>query len=418
MAAVAAGNALEFYDFLIYSTFAIYIGAAYFPVHSPVASLLLSLATFGIGFVTRPIGSIVLGRLGDRVGRKPAMLISFGLMAVGLMAIAATPAYVRIGPAAPIIVVLARLIQGFALGGELGPSTAFLIESAPRHRRGLIGAMQSASQAVAALSAATVALGLSLLLSRHDLAAWGWRLAFLVGLLIVPFGLVVRRSLAETAPHLRPSPPPASAPAAFPWHLVLVSTALLASGTIQTYVGLYMTTYAMDTLRLPPHTAFGVGVVGGICGLVFAPLGGLLSDRLGRRAVMIPAACLCAALTLPAYGLVIARPTALTLYAAVAAIAVPGALAGGPLLVAITESFPPAMRCLAVGTIYAVAIMLFGGTTQFIVAALVHITHQPMAPAYYRLAAAIVGIAAMACLPESAPAKLDLRAFRPAVTVA
>ena len=406
---MAAGNALEFYDFLIYSTFAIYIGRAYFPVRGPVTSLLLSLATFGIGFVTRPIGGLVLGRLGDRVGRKPAMLISFALMAVGVLAIAVTPTYLAVGAAAPVIVVLARLIQGFALGGELGPSTAFLIESAPPHRRGLFGAMQSASQAVSALTAALVALGLAVLLTRDQLASWGWRLAFLVGLLIVPFGLIVRRRLAETAPRRPANSPLVPVRTAFPWRLVVVSTALLASGTIQTYVGAYLTTYAMDTLHLPPRTAFGVGVVGGVCGVIFAPLGGLLSDRLGRRAVMIPAACVSAAATLPAYAMIIAHPSALTLYAAVAAIAIPGGLAGGPLLVAISESFPPTMRCLAVGTIYAVAIAVFGGTTQVIVASLVHATHQPLAPAYYRLAAAIVGIGAMACLRESAPAKLDRR---------
>ena len=135
VAAVTVGNGLEFYDFLIYSTFAIYIGRAYFPSHEPVMSLLLSLATFGIGFVTRPIGGVVLGRLGDRLGRKPAMLISFGLMGVGALAVAVTPTYGQIGLAAPVIVIIARLIQGFALGGEVGPSTAYLVEAAGPRRR-------------------------------------------------------------------------------------------------------------------------------------------------------------------------------------------------------------------------------------------------------------------------------------------
>ncbi len=146
IAAVTAGNGLEFYDFLIYSNFAIYIGRAYFPVHGEVASLLLSLATFGIGFATRPLGSVVLGRLGDRIGRKPAMMASFGLMALGLLGLAVTPSYARIGVAAPILAVIWRLVQGFALGGEVGPSTAYLVEAAPLHRRGLIGGLQTFSQ--------------------------------------------------------------------------------------------------------------------------------------------------------------------------------------------------------------------------------------------------------------------------------
>ena len=141
IAAVAAGNGLEFFDFLLYSTFALYIGKAYFPNHDPVVSLLLSLATFGIGFITRPIGGLVLGHVGDRIGRKPAMLISFALMGVGGLGLAVTPTYAQIGLAAPVLVIIARLVQGFALGGEVGPSTAFLIEAAPARRRGLVGAI-------------------------------------------------------------------------------------------------------------------------------------------------------------------------------------------------------------------------------------------------------------------------------------
>ncbi|HWD68028.1 MAG TPA: MFS transporter, partial [Caulobacteraceae bacterium] len=159
VAAVAAGNALEFYDFILYSTFAIFIGQAYFPAHGAGVSLLLSLATFGIGFVTRPIGGIVLGRVGDAIGRKPAMLISFTLMALGLLGVAVTPTYAQIGMAAPVIVIISRLVQGFALGGEVGPSTAYLIEAAPPHRRGLIGSMQITSQNLANLVGAVIALG-------------------------------------------------------------------------------------------------------------------------------------------------------------------------------------------------------------------------------------------------------------------
>ena len=201
IAAVAAGNGLEFFDFLLYSTFALYIGQAYFPNHDPVVSLLLSLATFGIGFVTRPIGGLVLGRVGDVIGRKPAMLISFALMGVGGLGLALTPTYAQIGVAAPVLVIVARLVQGFALGGEVGPSTTFLVEAAAPRRRGLIGAMQAESQAFAILAASLTAVVLALVLSASALQLWGWRVGFLIGLAIIPFGFLVRRGLPETAPH-------------------------------------------------------------------------------------------------------------------------------------------------------------------------------------------------------------------------
>ncbi len=425
VAAVAAGNGLEFYDFLIYATFALYIGKAYFPAHGPAMSLLLSLATFGIGFATRPLGGIVLGRLGDRIGRKPAMLISFALMAVGLLGLAVTPSYAQIGLAAPALVVIFRLIQGFALGGEVGPTTAYLVEAAPPHRRGFIGSMQGASQGVAILAASAAALALSFALSPHDLERWGWRVAFLLGLVIVPFGLWLRGGLPDIAhadgplvadpgqpdsPRTAPLPDQRPVPPRPLWILVALSVMLLASGTINSYVATYMTTFAMDTMHLSAHAAFGVGVVNGVCTLIFVPIGGWLSDRFGRRAIMIPAATLSALAILPAFWMLLRHPTPLMLYGGMAATAIPGGIASAAILVSITESFPSRMRSFAVGTIYAVAIAIFGGTTQFVVAWLLHATGQPMAPAYYRLAASLMGLAAMICLQESAPAKARVAA--------
>ena len=406
LAAVAAGNALEFYDFLIYATFAISIGRAYFPAGGPVVSLLLSLATFGIGFVTRPVGGVVLGRLGDRIGRKPAMLISFAVMALGSLGIAVTPTYAQIGLAAPLLVIAARLVQGFALGGEVGPSSAFLVEAAPPERRGLIGSLQGASQGLAMLSASGVAVLLSLAMPAAALESWGWRVAFLIGLLIVPFGLVLRRSLPETAAHVQEAAPPGPGRGPFPRRLVALSTALLGSGTIATYVATYMTTYAQDTLHLPPQAGFGVGVVNGACVLAFAPLGGLLSDRFGRRRVMIPATVAALLVTLPAFQLLNAHPSVGALFAAMAAMSIPNSLSMGVALVTITESFPARMRCFAVGAIYAGAIAVFGGTTQFVVAWLLHATGEPLAPAFYRIAAGLVGLAAMLAMRESAPGRI------------
>lgn len=407
VAAVAAGNGLEFFDFMIFATFAIYIGRAYFPSRDPTVSLLVSLATFGIGFVTRPIGGFVIGRLGDRAGRQPALMLSFGLMGAGTLGLALTPTYAAIGVAAPAIVIFARLVQGFALGGEVGPATAYLIEAAGERRRGQVGAWQSATQGLAMLMSAAVAVALSFALPRAALEAWGWRLAFLAGLAIVPFALVVRRSLPETAPARRVATRAQAGKA--PWALVGLSVVLLAYGTISTYVSNYLTTFAIDTLKMAPRAAFGVGLVTGGLVLVLTPVGGWLSDRVGRKRVMIPCTIVSGLVILPAFSWLIAHPSPAALYATTVLMTAPGALGSAAMIVGIAESFPARTRSFAVGAIYATAIAVFGGSAQFVVALLIHALHAPIAPAWYRLGATLFGLAAMIALPESAPARRDAR---------
>ena len=405
LAAVVAGNALEFYDFLIYATFAVYIGHTFFPAKNPVTNLLLSLATFGIGFATRPVGGFVLGRLGDRMGRKPALMISFALMGVGMLGVGLTPSYAAIGVAAPVLVVLFRLIQGFALGGEVGPATAFMVEAAPAHRRGLFGAMQTTSQGLANLAAALVALALTLAIGAHAVEAWGWRVAFVIGFAIVPFGLLVRRGLPETAP-LAAAPARIAGPAGLAsGPLAVVGVVLFANVTINTYVNLYMTTYALDTLRMPASAAFQAGLINGLCIIAFSLAGGWLSDRHGRRPIMIASTAFGALVALPAYWLLSRYPSPAMLDAATAAVSIPTSLAAGAILAAVAESFAPGVRSMAVGATYAVAIAVFGGTAQLTVAWLLHATGDPLAPAFYRIAASVAGLVAMVCLPESAPAK-------------
>src|SRR5256885_4935456 len=198
IAAVVVGNALEFYDFLTYAFFAVYIGRTFFPAADPATSLGGPLATFGVGFLTRPIGGVVIGRIGDRRGRRPAMILSFSLMGVAISGLALTPSYAAIGRISTVIVVLCRMVQGFALGGEVGPSTAFLLEAAPPHRRGFYTSFQAWTQNLAILCAGLVGLVLSNVLTDAQLQAFGWRIAFLIGASIVPFGLAMRRRLPET----------------------------------------------------------------------------------------------------------------------------------------------------------------------------------------------------------------------------
>jgi MHS family citrate/tricarballylate:H+ symporter-like MFS transporter len=201
VAAAVLGNALEFYDFSTYVYFATQIGNTFFPSKSAFASLMASLIVFGAGFVGRPIGAAVIGRYGDRAGRKPAMMLSFALMGAALLGLAFTPSFAAIGIAAPIIVLCLRLLQGFALGGDVGPTTAFLLEAAPVRHRGFYASLQFASQGLSALLSGLVGFLLSRMLDAAALTSYGWRIAFLAGAIILPIGLVIRSTLPETLHH-------------------------------------------------------------------------------------------------------------------------------------------------------------------------------------------------------------------------
>ena len=315
VAATVIGNALEFYDFVTYAFFAVYIGKAFFPASTPLGSLLLSLAVFGVGFVSRPLGGVLIGAYADRAGRKPAMLLTIGLMTVGTLGLALTPSYDSIGLAAPIIVVLCRLIQGLALGGEVGPSSAFLIESAPAHQRGLYGSWQLASQGAAGFVAGTVGMALTSSLSPAELQAWGWRVPFAVGLLLIPLAIYLRRAMPETLEQ----GPVMSSGGVTPTvgsHRRLIVLCILAvlGGTVSTYVGNYMTTYAITTLKFAPTVAMAATVVGGLSTVVFSLLGGWLSDRFGRRPVMLLPRVLAALLSYPAFLFLVDQKTPAALF--------------------------------------------------------------------------------------------------------
>lgn len=414
IAAVVVGNALEFYDFLTYAFFAVYIGQAFFPSANATSSLLLSLATFGAGFITRPIGGIVIGSLGDRIGRRPAMFLSFSLMGVAIVGVALTPPYAAIGFAAPLLVLFFRLLQGFALGGEVGPTTAFLIESPPPQNRGFYGTLQSASQYASTFAAGVVGTSLANILEPHALATWGWRAAFLIGALIIPFGLIVRRSLPETMhavddAALAPDAPSvhASLPALWRQHLgvAVLGLLMLASATISTYVILFLSTYAQTTLAMPPQWTFAATLTIGLCGVFSGPIGGALSDRIGRRPVMIGSTLLMIAVTIPAFMLLDRLRTGPVLLAIAGGLTILFAAGGAVTIMTMSEALPQKIRSGATATIYALAIATFGGSAQFNVAWLTDRLGDPLAPAYYMTAALFVGLAAMILIRETAPAR-------------
>ncbi len=410
--AVAVGNAIEFYDFVTYAFFATQIGRTFFPSDQAGASLLASLATFGAGFLTRPLGAWVIGRMGDRRGRKPAMLLSFGLIGVAVIGLPLVPSYASIGVAAPVLVVLFRLLQGFALGGEVGPSTAFLMEAAPLHRRGLYISMQAMGADAAVLVAGLVGVALAHLLAPAQLDAWGWRVALGLGAVIVPFGLAMRRRLVETfEPRRAPSPRVGA-----PGHrrVGLLGLAMLAAATTSNYVLEYMTTYANATLGLPERVALGATALIGLCGLVCDPLSGWLSDRIGRKPVMLVPWLVLLLAILPAFWLLDRERSGTVLYAATIVLTVASTLSTGTVLVAVTESLPAHVRSGALAMVYALAISVFGGSTQFAVAWLTRLTGNALAPAWYMIGSVLVGLLAVSFLPESAPVRLRRKPVDPA----
>jgi MFS family permease len=411
IAAATVGNALEFYDFVTYTFFSIQIGKTFFPSHDSYTSLMLSLATFGAGFVTRPIGGIIIGAYSDRAGRRPAMMLSFTLMGVAIVALALIPSYAQIGIAAPILAVIARMVQGFSLGGEVGPTTAYLLEAAPPKSRGLAVSWQGASQSIASAVGGLVGVVLSAVLAADFLDAYGWRIAFLLGAVTLPFGIWIRRGLPETL-H---APEVAAAPAAQPrrglgvvrdnGRILVLGLTVLAAGTIGTYVFNYMTTFAEHTLHMAPNVAFLASALGSLGAVCAGLLGGWLSDRIGRRPMMIWPNLAYVLLILPVFFWITEARSPLALIAGTVVLGVLGALGVGAFYAAVTETLPKRIRGSAFATMYALSIAIFGGTAQLIVTWLIHVTGSSMAPAWYLFCAAVIGQAARWLILESAPIK-------------
>src|SRR5215469_2482138 len=414
VAAAVVGNWLEFYDFVVYTYFALQIGDTFFPAHDAFERLMLSLLTFGAGFICRPIGALVFGHFADSVGRRPAMLASFIMMGAALTGFVLTPSYRQIGALAPALAVTFRLVQGFALGGEVGPTTAFLIEAAPFRQRGLYGAWQSGSQSLAGIGAGLVGLITAQFVSAADMHDWGWRVALGIGALVLPFGLVIRRTLPETLHREEPKldiHPEREGEAGLlaaivaHWRVILMGLGIIAGGTIATYISTFMTTYAQATLHMGIRTGLLVAVVTGVTGFTASILGGWLSDHVGRRPMMIWPRLAVLVMIMPIYMTVVRVHQPATLLGLMALLSIVGNLAGVPAFVTLVESLRRDVRGFATGTIYATAVAVFGGTTQPIVAWLDHVTGNPLAIAWYLMAGTLVALVASVLMPETVTRK-------------
>jgi MHS family citrate/tricarballylate:H+ symporter-like MFS transporter len=401
MLSVGIGNALEFYDFMAFAFFATQIAGTFFPASQTSRSLLFTLAFFGLGFFTRPLGAIVIGYYGDTVGRKPAMVVSLALMGISVVGLAITPSYAQIGIAAPILLLLFRVLQGFALGGEVGPSTAFLIEAAPPHRRALYASIQQASQGIAILTAGVVTFVLTSLLTAESLQAWGWRVAFLLGAAVVPVGVYIRRQLPETLQQSDSVTAFATTPLES-WRVASLGLLILGSMTISTYTLGYMNTFARESLNLTPQLAFGAILVNGLTFALAAPLSGMLCDRFGRKPVMLCAVGALLVLVIPCFRILVELRSAASLYLVTGVLSIAVQIAAVAVLTAVTETLPRSVRSIGLGTIYALAIAIFGGSAQFLVSLLVEATGSSLAPGFYMTGALVVGGLAMLAF-RSAP---------------
>ena len=423
IAAATVGNALEFYDFITYAFFAIQIGHAFFPATNAYANLMLSLATFGAGFVTRPLGGIVLGGLSDRIGRRAVMMLSFTMMGVAIVAIAIIPPYSVIGIAAPILAVLARMVQGFSLGGEVGPTTAYLLEAAPLKARGLAVSWQGASQGLAATAGATVGVVLSAVMPAGPLDAYGWRIAFLLGAVTIPFGLWIRRSLPETLHAAEPHAISTSQSSGLRAvrenaRIIVLAIITLGGGTITTYAFDYMTTYAQGTLHLSATVGFAAGALGNLAAVAATLWGGAMSDKIGRRPVMVWPTAIYLVTIYPMFLWIVHSGSSFVFLAANVYFGIISSISTGAFYVALSETLPKRIRGGAFAIIYATSIATFGGTTQFVITWLLHVTGNPMAPAWYLLAATAITVIAMYLIVESAPVRIAPQALDAAAEAA
>jgi MFS family permease len=411
IAAITLGSALEFFEFSVFSFFATLIGRQYFTAQSATGQLLLALATFGLGFVMRPLGGLIIGSYADRAGRKPAMLLTLSLMAVGSAALALTPTYAQIGIAAPIMIVAARLIQGFAIGGEVGASTAMLMEYADDHNRGFYGSWQFFSQGLSFLMGSVISLALSASLSTDALESWGWRVPFFVGLLVLPVGVYIRRHLRETAAHTRSKT--SAAPVLrqiFTHHRrALVAGVLMAiGGTATSYIVLdYMTNYTVAVLHLPMQAGIGASCLGALVQIFLSLWAGKLSDRIGRRRTVLLGSLPMLCLIYPAFVLMTHYPTLSTLMMVSISTTFLMVMITVPSVVMLTELFPRAIRATGLSLVYCLGVSIFGGFAQFFATGLISVTGDVHAPAFYVMLCLCATLIGVTMVKETAGKRLD-----------
>ena len=412
---VASCNFIEAYDFIVYGYYATYIAATFFPARSAFASLMLSLVTFGAGYLMRPLGAIVLGAYMDRKGRKQGLILTLGLMAAGTVSIGVTPSYASIGIIAPLIVIAGRLLQGLSAGAEFGGVAIYLAEIATPGRRGFYCSWQAVSQQVAVIFAAFSGFALTWFVSPTEMVIWGWRIPLFAGLLAIPLILWLRNSLEETevfrhSRHVR-STREVLQILSVNWKLVANGIALTVMTTTSFYlITAYTPTYAREALHMAPNTVFLVTLLVGFSNLAWLPVGGIVTDRIGARPLMLGVTAAAVATAYPAMLWLVSEPGFTKLLTVLLIYSLYFGLYNGALIPLLAEIMPHEIRIAGFSLAFVTATAVFGGFTPAICTYLIEATGNRASPSLWLSFAAAVSFCAAWALPALTAASPTARA--------
>ena len=400
---VTSGNFLEQFDFFLFGFYATYISQTFFPATSEFASLMMTFAVFGSGFLMRPLGAIVLGAYIDKVGRRKGLIVTLSIMAAGTVLIALVPGYASIGVAAPILVLLGRLLQGFSAGAEMGGVSVYLAEIATPGHTGFYTSWQSASQQVAIVVAAALGYTINATMQAAEIADWGWRIPFFIGCVIIPFIFIIRRSLEETAAFTarlhRPTTREVFRSMRDNWRTVLAG-GLLASMTTTTFylITVYTPTFGRTVLNLSTTDSLVVTLLVGVSNFLWLPIGGALSDRIGRRPLLLAISLLCIFTSYPAMHWLAEAASFERLLAVLLYFSFFFGIYNGAMVAALTEVMPQNVRVVGFSLAFSLATAVFGGFTPAISTLLVQATGDKASPAYWLMFAAACGFTATTIL--------------------
>jgi len=395
---VISGNFLEMFDFFLFGFFAPYISKTFFPLSSEFASLLATFMAFGAAFLMRPLGAVILGAYLDRQGRRKGLIVTLAIMASGTILIAFVPGYASIGLIAPSLVLLGRLLQGFSAGVELGGVSVYLSEMATPGHKGLYVSWQSGSQQIAIMFAALMGYALNRSLSPAEISDWGWRIPFLIGCLIEPFVLVIRRSLQETEEFLakihRPSASEIFRSMMENWQIVVAGVLLVTMTTVSFYlITVYTPTFGRSVLNLDDRSTLTVAFCVGLSNLFWLPVMGAVSDRIGRLPVLLTFTILTILTSYPALSWLVAEPSFGRMLSADLWLSFLYGGYNGAMVVTLTEVMPRDVRTVGFSLAYSLATAL-GGFTPAISTFLIQVTGNKASPGLWMSFAALCGLTA------------------------
>jgi MHS family citrate/tricarballylate:H+ symporter-like MFS transporter len=394
-----SGNFLEQFDFFLFGFYATAISKAFFPPGNETTALLLTFTTFWLGALMRPVGAIVLGAYIDQIGRRKGLIVTLAIMAMGTVFIAVCPTYASIGIAAPIFVLIGRLLQGFSAGVELGGVSVYLFEIATPGNKGFYTSFQSASQQVAIFAAAIIGFALSETMGAETIAAWGWRIPFFIGCAIVPFIFVLRRTLEETPAFLamkkHPTASEVFASAAVNWRIIFWGMMMVAMTTVTFYfVTVYTPTFGKNVLKLTTREALLVTLFVAVTNFIWLPIGGAISDRIGRKPVLLAIAGLSLVTAYPMLSWLVAEPTFAKMLTVELVFSFYFGIYNGAMVAALTEIVPAHVRTTCFSLAFSLAAALFGTFTPLAATWLISETGSSSSPAFWLMFAAASGLIA------------------------